>query len=45
MSDRHSPQEGDVAIEPGDEPRFRKAFALLGKKSKKSSRKITAINI
>jgi CRP-like cAMP-binding protein len=36
-----APEEGDVAIEPGDEPRLRKAFALLGKKSKTRSRKIT----
>src|SRR5215467_4127458 len=39
-----APEEGDIAIEPGDEARLRKAFALLGKKAKKSSRTIK-INI
>ncbi len=35
-----APEDADVAIEPGDEPRLRRAFELLGKRSKKSSRTI-----
>jgi hypothetical protein len=38
-----APEDSDIAIEPGDEPRLRRAFKLLEKRSKKSARAIKVI--
>jgi hypothetical protein len=38
-----APEDSDIAIEPGDEPRLARAFELLGKRSKKSARTIEVI--
>jgi hypothetical protein len=38
-----APEDSDIAIEPGDEPRLTRAFELLGKRSKKSARTIKVI--